>query len=142
MKKTNIIKTAFVTLVCLFGLGLTIVPTVYANPPDNTSATEETETNICELTNIPSDVRNAAGCTDNADKLPTTIIAIIDRIILVVGIITVAVIVYGGVQYMLSTGDPGKVKRAKDVILYGVIGLAICILAYAIVNFVVIHLIG
>ena len=38
---------------------------------------------------------------------------------------------------MTSSGDPGKVKKAKDVILYGIIGLIVCALAFAIVNFVV-----
>ena len=30
-----------------------------------------------------------------------------------------------------------KVKKAKDTILYGIIGLVICVLAFAIVNFVI-----
>ena len=38
---------------------------------------------------------------------------------------------------MTSSGDAGKVKKAKDTILYGVIGLVVCVLAFAIVNFVI-----
>ena len=38
---------------------------------------------------------------------------------------------------MTSAGDPGKTKKAKDTILYAVIGLIICVLAFAIVNFVI-----
>ena len=43
---------------------------------------------------------------------------------------------------MTSAGDPGKVKKAKDTILYGVIGLVVCVLAFAIVNFVIANIIG
>ena len=43
----------------------------------------------------------------------------------------------GGVGYMTSSGDAGKVKKAKDTILYGVIGLVIVALSFAIVNFVI-----
>ena len=46
-------------------------------------------------------------------------------------------IIIGGVTYMTSSGDAGKVKKAKDTILYGVIGLVVVALAYAIVNFVI-----
>ena len=38
---------------------------------------------------------------------------------------------------MTSTGDAGKVKQAKDTILYAVIGLIICALAFAIVNWTI-----
>lgn len=38
---------------------------------------------------------------------------------------------------MTSTGDAPKVKKARDTILYAVIGLAVCVLAFIIVNFVI-----
>lgn len=70
-------------------------------------------------------------------NLETTIIDIVNVIIGVLGVVAVLVVVLGGIQYMTSSGDSGKVKKAKDTILYGVIGLVICVLAYAIVNFVI-----
>ena len=45
-------------------------------------------------------------------------------------------IIIGGINYALSQGDPGKVKKAKDTILYGIIGLVVALLAFAIVQFV------
>jgi multisubunit Na+/H+ antiporter MnhB subunit len=54
----------------------------------------------------------------------------------VLGFVAVVVIILGGVQYTTSSGDPAKVKKAKDTILYGIIGLVVALLAYAIVNFV------
>ena len=45
-------------------------------------------------------------------------------------------IILGGISYATSQGDPGKVKKGKDTILYGIIGLVVALLAYAIVNFV------
>ena len=45
-------------------------------------------------------------------------------------------IVIGGVSYATSQGDPGKVKKGKDTIMYGIIGMIIALLAFAIVNFV------
>ena len=62
---------------------------------------------------------------------------ILNVVFLVVGILAVIMIIIGGVFMMISAGDPGKIKRAKDTIMYSVIGLIITLLAFAIVNFVV-----
>ena len=78
-----------------------------------------------------------AGCNVKEDNtLMPTIKQIIDVIISVLGIAAVVVIVLGGVQYTLSAGDAAKLKKAKDTILYGVVGLVVALLAWAIVNFV------
>ena len=69
--------------------------------------------------------------------LSTIIINIINAVLGVLGLVAVVVIIIGGINYMTSSGEAGKVKKAKDTILYGVIGLVICILAFAIVNFVI-----
>ena len=53
------------------------------------------------------------------------------------GIIAVIVIVFGGIQYITSNGNPSGVQKAKQTIMYAAIGLAITLMAVAIVNFVV-----
>ena len=73
----------------------------------------------------------------NSDDLSGSIVNILNVIIGVLATVCVVVIVIGGVQYMTSSGDAGKVKKAKDTILYAVIGLVVCALAATIVNFVI-----
>ena len=51
-------------------------------------------------------------------------------------------VILGGIQYSTSQGDAGKVKKAKDTIMYGIIGLVVAILAFAIVNFVLQNVFG
>lgn len=68
--------------------------------------------------------------------VPTVAQTIINVMVSVVGIVAVAVIVIGGILYVTSTGEAAKTKRAQQAILYGVVGLVVAILAYAIVNFV------
>ncbi len=84
--------------------------------------------------NINTEDNNVTGADAN---LIGNVTNIINAVIGVLGIIAVIVIIIGGVNYMTSSGDAGKVKKAKDTILYGVIGLIICALAFAIVNFVI-----
>jgi len=54
-----------------------------------------------------------------------------------VGIIAVICIIIGGIIYMTSRGDPGKITQAKNTILYSIIGLVITLLAFAITNFAI-----
>ena len=54
-----------------------------------------------------------------------------------VGALSVIMLIWGGIRYVLSGGDSGAVSSAKKTILYAVVGLIVAILAYAIVNFVI-----
>ncbi len=79
---------------------------------------------------------------DQSSDLKGNVTNILNAVIGVLGIVAVIVIIIGGVQYMTSAGDSSKVKKAKDTILYGVIGLIVVILAFAIVNFVIANVNG
>lgn len=79
---------------------------------------------------------------DKESDLVGIITQILNIIVGLLGIVCVVVIILGGVSYMTSTGDAGKVKKAKDTILYGVIGLVVCALAAVIVNFVIANVIN
>lgn len=66
-----------------------------------------------------------------------TIIGNIVRIFMyAVGAVAVIMMILGGFQYVTSSGDQAKVTKAKNTILYGVVGLVVALLAYAIVSFV------
>ncbi len=79
---------------------------------------------------------------DGSNDLVSNITNILNGVIAVLGLVCVVVIIIGGINYMTSSGDAGKVKKAKDTILYGLIGLIVCVLAFALVNFVISNIIG
>ncbi len=79
---------------------------------------------------------------EDGEDLTTSISTILSAIIGVLGFVCVVVMIIGGVNYMTSTGDAGKVKKAKDTILYGLIGLIVCALAFALVQFVINVILG
>ena len=85
--------------------------------------------------NIPIEGPNEPGLMDR-------VVDIINVIAGVVGVVAIAVIVLGGILFVTSTGDAAKVQRAKNTVLYGVIGLVISLLAFAIVNFVLNSIFG
>ena len=62
---------------------------------------------------------------------------VINLMLFIVGVLAIFMMIYGGIRYVLSGGDNGKVKDAKNTILYAIVGLIVAILGYAIVNWVV-----
>lgn len=95
------------------------------------------ENSICNEENVPPEVKAASGCSGTTTELPDYVQTVLYTIISVLGIVAVIYIIIGGVSYMTSTGDPQKTQKARKTILYAVIGLVICVLAFAIVNFVI-----
>lgn len=65
------------------------------------------------------------------------IITIVNIFLVLAGLVAAIFMVIGGVQYIISRGDEGEVEKAKNTILYAVIGLVVIGISAAIVNFVV-----
>lgn len=67
--------------------------------------------------------------------------ASVDKILQIVfgifGAIAVIVVILGALKYVMSQGNAAETAKAKNAIIYALVGLMISILAYAIVMFVV-----
>ncbi len=82
---------------------------------------------------------NNTGCVAaaNADDRVNNIIRTGIRLFqLVVGIISVVMIIVGGLKYITSGGDSSSVGSAKNTILYALVGIAVVALAEVVVQFV------
>ena len=128
MKKSKIIAFAIASVLSVFGLSLA---------PTATHAVS-----VCDQSGVSAEVKKANGCSGASDSvdLANVIVGIINGIVGILGVVAAIFIVVGGVNYMTSQGDTGKTKKAKDTILYAVIGLIIAVLAFAIVNFVIVNI--
>ena len=123
MKKSNKIKSLALVgaMACFSFAGLVSTPT---------------HAITCDTANGWNEVHGTCIKEGENGDLWGIVNTVINVILAIVGVIAVFMIILGGIQYTTSAGDPGKVKKAKDTILYGVIGLVIALLAFAIVNFV------
>ena len=77
----------------------------------------------------------ALGC-DVGSTAPSVVEALINGVIVVVGIVAVIVIIVGGQRFIVSQGDSGKITAARGMIIYGVVGLIVALMAFGVVNFV------
>lgn len=91
------------------------------------------------LDNVCKDNADSALCqTSTKNKQAGALVdTIIDTLLFIIGALSVIMIIVGGILYVISQGDSGNVTKAKNTILYSVVGLIVAGLAYAIVHFVI-----
>jgi Type IV secretion system pilin len=119
MKKIKLIIT---TLALIIGVGYVALP-AYVGAVDAT-------TEACAVN--PS----SAICKAKGDSANTIIGTVVNTLLFILGAVAVIMVIIGGFMYTVSGGDAGAVGKAKNTILYAVIGLVVAFLAYAIVNWV------
>jgi hypothetical protein len=63
-------------------------------------------------------------------------IALLDMALRLSGLVAIVFIIYGGFQYVTSDGQPDKTKDAQTTIINALVGLAIALVATAMVSFI------
>ena len=85
---------------------------------------------------------NTGNVPENIDGNDGLVTKVVNILLWAIGLISVIMIIIGGIRYATSNGDSNAVTAAKNTIMYAVIGLVIAIFAYAIVNFVLVQITG
>jgi hypothetical protein len=80
---------------------------------------------------------DSAVCNDKNNSSDDFVATLVDTLIFIVGFLAVFGIIIGGILYVTSSGDSSNVTKAKNTILYSIVGLVVAILGYAIVRFVI-----
>ena len=131
-------KKALLVLATLVATGVPVLApvSVYAL---NANVTDS----LCKGTNIATETNGYStdGCAKSgvggsSDKLYALARQIVNIFSVIVGIIAVIMIIYGGFKYITSGGDSGNVTGAKNTLIYAIVGLIIVALAQFIVRFV------
>lgn len=83
---------------------------------------------------------NTNSCNINNFEFPRDIgkvlLAVVEILLRISGLIAVGFVIYGGIRYVLSLGNPENTKNARSTIINALIGLLIAASATAIVNLV------
>jgi len=117
MKK--IFKNLVIIASFLFMLSLAVTPVLASNP-------------------FGFEYANELGLSNTTVQDPRTMATnIVQFFMTFLGIIAVVIILLGGFKWMTAAGNEDKVAEAKKLLVAGMIGLAIIIAAYVIVNFVI-----
>lgn len=127
MKIAEKVKTAAMGVSAVATLGLATAIAPFASAADTS-------------TDPNRYIDQGAKATGSTTDLMRTLNIVINVALGIIGFVAVVMIIFGGIQYTTSAGDATKVTKAKNTILYGIVGLVIALLAFAIVNFVLVNI--
>ena len=82
---------------------------------------------------------NQAGYSDYLKGLTPESVAstVVRQLLTFLGVVFLGLMIYGGITWMLASGNESKVDTAKNIITAGIIGFIIVMAAYAISYFVI-----
>ena len=142
----------FLAVFMLAGLfaGGALSGSVFAKPPKSAAGNANAGSSnnsgsggsngICPPGSKNPGAANIAACNidsaHNNDDLISDTNKIINVVLGVLGVVAVGVVIYGGFLFLTAQGDPGRIKKGKDSITWGIIGLIIALLSWSIINFV------
>jgi hypothetical protein len=93
---------------------------------------------------LPLQTDNNGSCTvkdftllgNGSDSdVPLVLLAIVDDLLRLAGLVAVIFVIYGAVQYTTSQGSPDATAKAQSTVLYALIGLVIALVAIAFVTY-------
>jgi type IV secretory pathway VirB2 component (pilin) len=125
------LKLIILSLAAITGIAFAFVPTMAyaANPGD-----------LSEICSDPVN-KNSAVCKDFAKdpetEMPNTIRNIINVLLFIAGTIAIIMIIVSAIKFTAAHGDSGAATKARQTLIYSVVGLIIALMAFAIVNFVI-----
>lgn len=83
---------------------------------------------------------NAVNCNDDGTVSGSAIgkaaKGLVTIFSIIVGVVAIIMIIYGGFRYITSGGDSARVGAAKSTLIYAIIGLVIVALSQLIIHFV------
>jgi len=131
LKRYLIVFIAVVTL----GVPLLIPATTFAcnniqselNAGAETAATGKSASSGCAY---------STGRTTVSTGIKNIAIQAVNIISIIVGVVAIIMIIYGGFKYITSGGESNNVSAAKNTLIYAIIGLIIVALAQVIVHWV------
>ncbi|HVW23010.1 MAG TPA: pilin [Candidatus Saccharimonadales bacterium] len=129
------LKTYIIVAVASLGL---FAPALI--PASASAASGGIVSGLCQGVNNATGEGNGTGC-GNAGKGGTTDLSnvaskVVNIFSVVVGIVAVIMIIYGGFKYITSGGGDG-VTGAKNTLIYAIVGLVVVALAQIIVHYVI-----
>ncbi len=133
IKRIKQLLTAL-SMATLIAMPLAPVSVVYA--------ADEITPGLCSGANLDASQLGTGGDTSCAsdtaagDRVNDIIKLVINIFSLIVGVVSVIMIIIGGLKYITSGGDSGNITGAKNTILYAIIGLVVVALAQVVVRFV------
>ncbi len=128
-------KLKSLILFSFFGLSFLLAPTFL--PVQATAITSDDAYGGLDKVLNEADKKGSAGTVLRSISNPEDkITSIIGTVLSFVGVAFLILMIYGGILWMTSQGNNDQIKKAKGILINGIIGLVIVIFAYAITAYI------
>ena len=131
MKKTIIYKILSVLLLAVvFAPSLSLA---LLTPPDRCRMRETIPANIASYLNCPPPPANECIFTSGRDCLSCCSTSLIYYIVTIIFVAVIAIsvifLIIAGYNFITGSGDQAKIRTARNMVLYAVVGIAVAIIA-------------
>ena len=79
-------------------------------------------------------IDNVGIATGKAISARMVAVSVINFILFFLGLLTTAMVIYGGFIYITAAGDESKTENGKNIMTYSAIGIVIIFISFALVN--------
>ena len=135
MKKFLIIGVFLMISVCA------VFSTMSTNVSAGVDAFNGENGGVCK-SDMSKKMKDMAGCSTskkNNKKIQEVAVKGMNWFLGIIGLVSVVTVVSGGQRMVTSEGEPGRVKQARMMIVFGVVGLFVSMIAFTFVNFILVN---
>lgn len=118
---------SIIAIVATVGVGLVVFNTSLASAQPIGEGGATGGVNAARGVNVPTNFASGDG---------SLVQKIINILLYAIGVLSVIMLIFGGLRYVISGGQKEAVTAAKNTILYAIVGLLIAIFAYAFIHFI------
>ena len=130
---TDKFKRLIIPVLILIGLTVPLAAPAIVSADIQSSLCGAAQTQKVDFDTSKVNCTTTGGSESRFNKILEDIINIFS---IIVGIIAVIMIIFGGFKYITSAGNQENIKSAKQTLIYAILGLVIVALAQVIVRFV------
>lgn len=85
---------------------------------------------IALLTTLPAAAAKLNNPLGDVNDVNSLLVNVIKSVLGIVGVVTLAVFVYGGFMMLISRGSPAQLKKGTDALFWATVGLVIVFASY------------
>lgn len=75
-------------------------------------------------------------CGDGKSDIPLVLLAVVDDLLRIAGLVSIGFVMYGAFQYVISQGDPESTARAQKTVMSALIGVVVAMVAVISISFI------
>jgi hypothetical protein len=141
-------KKSQIGICCEYGCGTVSVNDITNDCNAGFTCCHSGGTSICKSAPSPSSGGSSSPSSGGTVKLadvspvgetdvPTIIGNVIKAVLGIIGAVALFMFVYGGILLLSSGGRQDQIKKGKDVLIWAIIGIAVILASYALVEFII-----